>query len=209
MSTVVRRQQDPSRIGTRCEHRVETQRILVAVQVGCRRRVRTRRLLLAVQPSPQPGADRERSPHRRPRCRGLHEPGRSSAATRGERPGLPRILGCRYGLSSKELTPAVVMAVLDELGRAASHRRFTIGIRDDVSGSSLAWDPDLDIEPHDASHAVFFGLGSDGTVSANKATIKIIGEHTAGFARGHFEYDSRKSGSTTISYLRLGPRPSA
>jgi pyruvate-ferredoxin/flavodoxin oxidoreductase len=129
------------------------------------------------------------------------------AVARGERPGLPRILGGRYGLSSKELTPAMVMAVLDELGRAAPRRRFTVGIRDDVSGSSLAWDPELDIEPDDVSRAVFFGLGSDGTVSANKATIKIIGEHTAGFAQGHFEYDSRKSGSTTISYLRFGPRP--
>ncbi|HEX7840784.1 MAG TPA: pyruvate:ferredoxin (flavodoxin) oxidoreductase, partial [Kofleriaceae bacterium] len=129
------------------------------------------------------------------------------AVARGDRPGLPRIIGGRYGLSSKELTPAMVIAVLDELGRAAPRRRFTVGIRDDVSGSSLAWDPELDIEPDDVSRAVVFGLGSDGTVSANKATIKIIGEHTAGFAQGHFEYDSKKSGSTTISHLRFGPRP--
>ena len=129
------------------------------------------------------------------------------AVARGARPNLPRILGGRYGLSSKELTPAMVAAVFDELSRAAPKPRFTVGIRDDVSGSSLAWDPELDIEPDDVSRAVFFGLGSDGTVSANKATIKIIGEHTSGFAQGHFEYDSRKAGSTTISYLRFGPRP--
>jgi pyruvate-ferredoxin/flavodoxin oxidoreductase len=129
------------------------------------------------------------------------------AVATGERASLPRVIGGRYGLSSKEFTPAMVAAVFDELGRAAPRRRFTVGIRDDVSQSSLAWDPELDIEPDDVSRAVFFGLGSDGTVSANKATIKIIGEHTGGFAQGHFEYDSKKSGSTTISYLRFGPRP--
>jgi pyruvate-ferredoxin/flavodoxin oxidoreductase len=126
---------------------------------------------------------------------------------RGVRPNVPRVLGGRYGLSSKELTPAMVKGVFDELGRDAPRSRFTVGIRDDVSGSSLAWDPEFDIEPDDVSRAVFFGLGSDGTVSANKATIKIIGEHTPGFAQGHFEYDSRKAGSTTISHLRFGPRP--
>jgi pyruvate-ferredoxin/flavodoxin oxidoreductase len=129
------------------------------------------------------------------------------AIARGARASLPRLIGGRYGLSSKELTPAMVMAVFAELQAAAPRTRFTVGIRDDVSGSSLAWDHELDIEPDDVTRAVFYGLGSDGTVSANKATIKIIGEHTAGFAQGHFEYDSRKSGSTTISYLRFGPRP--
>jgi pyruvate-ferredoxin/flavodoxin oxidoreductase len=129
------------------------------------------------------------------------------AVARGDRPTVPRVLGGRYGLSSKEFTPAMVKAVFDELDAAAPRRRFTVGIRDDVSGSSLAWDPDLDIEPDDVSRAVFFGLGSDGTVSANKASIKIIGEQTPGFAQGHFEYDSRKAGATTISYLRFGPRP--
>ncbi|MEO8706063.1 MAG: pyruvate:ferredoxin (flavodoxin) oxidoreductase [Kofleriaceae bacterium] len=128
------------------------------------------------------------------------------AVARGARPSVPRVIGGRYGLSSKELTPSMVKAVFDELDRAAPKTRFTVGIRDDVSGSSLGWDRDLDIEPDDVSRAVFFGLGSDGTVSANKATIKIIGEHTPGFAQGHFEYDSRKAGSTTISYLRFGPR---
>jgi pyruvate-ferredoxin/flavodoxin oxidoreductase len=129
------------------------------------------------------------------------------AVARGLAPRIPRVIGGRYGLSSKELTPAMVIAVFDELGRAAPRTRFTIGIRDDVSGTSLAWDRELDIEPDDVSRAVFYGLGSDGTVSANKATIKIIGEHTPGFAQGHFEYDSRKSGSTTTSHLRFGPRP--
>ena len=129
------------------------------------------------------------------------------AVARGVRPSVPRVIGGRYGLSSKEFTPAMVKAVFDELDRPAPKTRFTVGIRDDVSGSSLAWDPELDIEPDDVSRAVFFGLGSDGTVSANKATIKIIGEQTPGFAQGHFEYDSRKAGSTTISYLRSGPRP--
>ena len=129
------------------------------------------------------------------------------AVARGDRSSVPRVIGGRYGLSSKEFTPAMVKAVFDELGRTGPRTRFTVGIRDDVSRSSLDWDHQLDIEPDDVSRAVFFGLGSDGTVSANKATIKIIGEHTPGFAQGHFEYDSRKSGSTTISYLRFGPRP--
>jgi pyruvate-ferredoxin/flavodoxin oxidoreductase len=129
------------------------------------------------------------------------------AMARGDRATLPRLIGGRYGLSSKEFTPAMVIAIFDELAAARPRARFTVGIRDDVSGSSLAYDGEFDLEPDDVTRAVFFGLGSDGTVSANKATIKIIGEQTAGFAQGHFEYDSRKSGSTTISYLRFGPRP--
>jgi pyruvate-ferredoxin/flavodoxin oxidoreductase len=129
------------------------------------------------------------------------------AVARGARTDLPRLLSGRYGLASKDFTPAMVKAVLDEMGAAAPRSRFTVGIRDDVSGSSLAVDPNFDIEPHDVSRALFFGLGADGTVSANKASIKIIGEETALFAQGHFEYDSRKAGSTTISHLRFGPRP--
>ena len=129
------------------------------------------------------------------------------AVARGARPSVPRLIGGRYGLASKEFTPAMVKAVFDELASAAPKTRFTVGIRDDVSGSSLDVDPDFDIEPDEVSRAVFFGLGSDGTVSANKATIKIIGEETPGFAQGHFEYDSRKAGSTTVSYLRFGPKP--
>lgn len=129
------------------------------------------------------------------------------ATARGTRASLPRIIGGRYGLSSKEFTPAMVKAIFDELSRDSAKTRFTVGIRDDVSGSSIEIDQSFDIEADDVSRAVFYGLGSDGTVSANKATIKIIGEETAGFAQGHFEYDSRKAGSTTISYLRFGPRP--
>jgi pyruvate-ferredoxin/flavodoxin oxidoreductase len=129
------------------------------------------------------------------------------AVARGDRATLPRLCGGRYGLASKEFTPAMVRAVFDNMSTAAPRRRFTVGIRDDVSGSSLAYDADFDLEPHDVSRALFFGLGADGTVSANKATIKIIGEETALFAQGHFEYDSRKAGSTTVSHLRFGPRP--
>ena len=125
----------------------------------------------------------------------------------GARATMPRLIGGRYGLSSKEFTPAMVVSVFDELAKPAPKTRFTVGIRDDVSHSSLAWDTEYDIEPADVQRAIFFGLGSDGTVSANKASIKIIGEKTPKFAQGHFEYDSRKSGSTTISYLRFGPRP--
>ncbi len=129
------------------------------------------------------------------------------AVARGARASMPRVIGGRYGLSSKEFTPAMVKAVFDELASSTPKSRFTVGIRDDVSHSSLEVESGWDIEPNDVSRAIFFGLGSDGTVSANKATIKIIGEETPGFAQGHFEYDSRKAGSTTISYLRFGPRP--
>jgi pyruvate-ferredoxin/flavodoxin oxidoreductase len=129
------------------------------------------------------------------------------AVASGARTAMPRLIGGRYGLSSKEFTPAMVRAVFDELAAKEPKRRFTVGIRDDVSGSSLPWDSSFEIEPDDVQRALFFGLGSDGTVSANKATIKIIGEHTPLYAQGHFEYDSRKSGSTTVSHLRFGPRP--
>ncbi len=129
------------------------------------------------------------------------------AVARGDRPGLPRLAGGRYGLASKEFTPAMVKAAFDDMSAASPKRRFTLGIRDDVSGSSLPWDASFDVEADDVSRALFFGLGADGTVSANKAAIKIIGEETDLFAQGHFEYDSRKAGSTTISHLRFGPRP--
>jgi len=129
------------------------------------------------------------------------------AVDRGRRPALPRLLGGRYGLASKDLTPAMVKAAFDNMTAESPKRRFTVGIRDDVSGSSLSLDATFDLEPDDVSRALFFGLGADGTVSANKASIKIIGEETPLFAQGHFEYDSRKAGSTTISHLRFGPRP--
>jgi len=129
------------------------------------------------------------------------------AVAMGARSSLPRLSGGRYGLASKDFTPAMAKAVFEEMLHETPKRRFTVGIRDDVSGSSLAFDASFDLEPDDVSRALFFGLGSDGTVSANKATIKIIGEETPLFAQGHFEYDSRKAGSTTISHLRFGPRP--
>ena len=129
------------------------------------------------------------------------------AVASGARATLPRLIGGRYGLASKEFTPAMVLAVFAELAAAAPRRRFTLGINDDVSHRSLPYDRALDLEPDDVTRALFFGLGADGTVSANKATIKIIGEETTRFAQGYFEYDSRKSGSTTISHLRFGPRP--
>ncbi len=119
----------------------------------------------------------------------------------------PVVVGGRYGLSSKEFSPAAAKAVLDELARERPRPHFTVGIKDDVTHLSLALDPDLDIEPVDGTRAVFFGLGADGTVSANKNSIKIIGEETALFAQGYFVYDSKKSGSITVSHLRFGPRP--
>ena len=119
---------------------------------------------------------------------------------------MPTVVGGRYGLSSKELTPGMVAGVFDELAREAPRRRFTIGITDDVSGTSLDYDASLDIEPSETVRAVFFGLGSDGTVGANKNTIKILGAE--GFhAQGYFVYDSKKSGSQTVSHLRFGPEP--
>ena len=120
---------------------------------------------------------------------------------------LPRLIGGRYGLSSREFTPAMVKAVFDELAKEAPKTRFTVGIRDDVTHLSLDVDESLDIESPDVVRAVFYGLGSDGTVSSNKASIKILGEETELFAQGHFVYDSKKAGSTTVSHLRFGPRP--
>ena len=118
-----------------------------------------------------------------------------------------KVIGGRYGLSSKEFTPPMVDAVFDALGRDDQSRQFTIGIFDDVTRTSLPFDPDSWDEPADVSRAVFFGLGSDGTVGANKASVKIIGENTPLYAQGYFVYDSKKSGSRTISHLRFGPRP--
>jgi pyruvate-ferredoxin/flavodoxin oxidoreductase len=127
-----------------------------------------------------------------------------------ERPGgepRPAIVGGRYGLSSKEFTPAMAAAVFDELAGPSPRNHFTIGIVDDVSRSSLEWDRDLDIEPDTVARSIFFGLGADGTVGANKNSIKIIGETTAGFAQGYFVYDSKKSGAMTVSHLRFGSSP--
>ncbi len=120
---------------------------------------------------------------------------------------LPRIIGGRYGLSSKEFTPAMVKGVFDEMNREKPKNHFTVGIIDDVSHTHIEYDPDFSIETEDTFRGVFYGLGSDGTVSANKNSIKIIGETTDNYAQGYFVYDSKKAGSVTISHLRFGPRP--
>ncbi|MFY3745078.1 pyruvate:ferredoxin (flavodoxin) oxidoreductase [Anaeromyxobacter sp. Red801] len=117
------------------------------------------------------------------------------------------VIGGRYGLSSKEFTPGQVKAAVDELSKARPMRHFTVGINDDVTHLSLKTDPTFDTEGKDVVRALFFGLGADGTVGANKNSIKIIGEDTPNFAQGYFVYDSKKSGSVTISHLRFGPRP--
>ena len=129
------------------------------------------------------------------------------AAQDGRIDALPRLVGGRYGLSGKELRPSMVKSVLDELASASPRNHFTLGITDDVTGRSLPEDPDLDTERDDVVRAVFYGLGSDGTVGANKNSIKIIGEHTNLHVQGSFVYDSKKSGARTISHLRFGPRP--
>ena len=118
---------------------------------------------------------------------------------------LPRIVGGRYGLSSKEFTPAMVKGIFDNLSEEKPKSHFTVGINDDVSGTSLSFDPDFSIESEKVFRGLFYGLGSDGTVGANKNSIKIIGENTDHFAQGYFVYDSKKSGAITVSHLRFGP----
>lgn len=123
-----------------------------------------------------------------------------------ERPQ-PRVVRGRYGLSSKEFTPGMVLSLFREMQQPAPQPHFTLGIYDDVTRLSLPWDDDVWQEPEEVYRAVFYGLGSDGTVSANKNTVKIIGENTDLFAQGYFVYDSKKAGSVTISHLRFSPRP--
>jgi len=121
---------------------------------------------------------------------------------------MPHVTGGRFGLSSKEFTPGMVKGVFDELGKARPKNHFTIGIIDDISHSSLTWDPTFRTDAAKVNiGAVFYGLGSDGTVSANKNSIKIIGEKTDRHVQGYFVYDSRKAGAVTVSHLRFGPRP--
>ena len=120
---------------------------------------------------------------------------------------MPKIIGGIYGLSSKEFKPSMAKAVFDELKKSAPMHSFTVGINDDVTHQSLDYDPSFFVEPENRTRAVFFGLGADGTVSANKSSIKIIGEETDNYAQGFFYYDSKKAGSLTISHLRFGPDP--
>jgi pyruvate-ferredoxin/flavodoxin oxidoreductase len=131
----------------------------------------------------------------------------AEAVSDGLRPAMPKLIGGRYGLSSKEFTPAMVKAVFDELGNDRPKNHFTLGIKDDVTHTSLDYDTQFQIEGDDATRALFFGLGSDGTVGANKNSIKIIGESTDLYCQGYFVYDSKKSGSRTVSHLRFGPEP--
>ncbi|MDR1797606.1 MAG: pyruvate:ferredoxin (flavodoxin) oxidoreductase [Clostridiales Family XIII bacterium] len=119
----------------------------------------------------------------------------------------PLVIGGRYGLGSKDTTPGQIVAVYDNLAKKSPKDHFTIGIEDDVTGTSLPFDPALSAEPRGTIMCKFWGLGSDGTVGANKTAIKIIGDHTEMYAQGYFEYDSKKSGGVTISHLRFGKKP--
>ncbi|MGD8791737.1 MAG: pyruvate:ferredoxin (flavodoxin) oxidoreductase [Anaerolineae bacterium] len=118
-----------------------------------------------------------------------------------------KVIGGRYGLSSKEFTPAMVKGLFDEMKKEEPKNHFTVGIHDDVTQTNIAYDPAFNIEGDDTVRAMFYGLGSDGTVSANKNSIKIIGEDTPNYAQGYFQYDSKKAGAVTVSHLRFGPRP--
>jgi pyruvate-ferredoxin/flavodoxin oxidoreductase len=119
----------------------------------------------------------------------------------------PRVFGGRYGLASKEFTPAMVASVFDHLRQPQPKRHFTVGIYDDLTHLSLPWDASFITESDEVTRAVFYGLGSDGTVGANKNSVKIIGDHTPLFAQGYFVYDSKKSGAITVSHLRFSARP--
>jgi pyruvate-ferredoxin/flavodoxin oxidoreductase len=131
----------------------------------------------------------------------------AQAVAHGARAAMPRVIGGRYGISSKDFPPALVKAAFDELKKAEPKNSFTVGIVDDVSHTNLAFDPAFTIEPKTVTRAVFYGLGADGTVGANKNTVKIIAEDAGLYAQGYFVYDSHKSGAQTISHLRFGPEP--
>ena len=131
----------------------------------------------------------------------------AGAVSRGERPTMPFVIGGRYGLGSKDFTPAMAKAAFDELSAASPRNGFTVGIDDDLTHTSLAADPAYSVEPASVTTAVFYGLGADGTVGANKNSVKIIAEDAGLYAQGYFVYDSHKSGAQTISHLRFGPDP--
>jgi pyruvate-ferredoxin/flavodoxin oxidoreductase len=162
----------------------------------------TTRVIAAMDRTKEPGSAGE--PLLQDVQAALHEDA-FAASPRFERP--PRALGVRYGLSGKELAPSMLMGLFAEMADERPRSRLTLGIEDDVSGSSVTFDPSLDIEPDDVTRAVFWGLGSDGTVGAAKNTIKIIGEGAGLQAQGSFVYDSKKAGARTISHLRFGPKP--
>ena len=133
--------------------------------------------------------------------------GLAGAVGRGERATMPLVIGGRYGLSSKEFTPAMAKAAFDELKAAKPRTNFTVGIDDDVSHTSLTIDETFQTDKPNVTRAVFYGLGADGTVGANKNSVKIIAEDAGLYAQGYFVYDSHKSGAQTISHLRFGPEP--
>ncbi len=137
----------------------------------------------------------------------LHQDVVTALAEHGPAGSIPRVVGGRYGLSSKEFTPAMVKPIFDELAKPEPRNHFTLGILDDVTGTSLPFDESYSIEPADVTRAVFFGLGSDGTVGGIRNTCKIVGENTPLYSQAYFVYDSRKAGSLTISHLRISPRP--
>ena len=131
----------------------------------------------------------------------------AQGVARGRRSTMPLIIGGRYGLSSKDFNPAMAKAVFDELNKPTPKNSFTVGIIDDVSNASLDFDVEYSTEPDDVVRAIFYGLGADGTVGANKNSVKIIAEDAGLYAQGYFVYDSHKSGAQTVSHLRFGPRP--
>ncbi len=131
----------------------------------------------------------------------------AAAVSRGKRASLPLVTGGRYGLSSKDFSPSLAKTVFDELTKPEPKNSFTVGINDDVSHTSLADDASFSIDPPDVTQAVFYGLGADGTVGANKNSVKIIAEDAGLHAQGYFVYDSHKSGAQTVSHLRFGPNP--
>ena len=156
--------------------------------------------------SPCSTGRRSRAP-RASRCTRTSSPHSPSGSSTGALPTMPTVIGGRYGLASKEFDPAMAKAVFDELAKDQPKNHFTVGIVDDVSHTSLEVDRSFTTEADDVVRAVFYGLGADGTVSANKSSVKIIGEGTDLYAQGYFVYDSKKSGSMTTSHLRFGPRP--
>ena len=174
-----------------------------AAEIFCRTLPRTVRSLVVLDRTKEPGAVGE--PLYQDVVTALTEhwlPGPRAGSE-----GLPHTIGGRYGLSSKEFTPAMAAACLTELAKDQPKRHFTVGIVDDLTHTSLTWDPSFVTEPDDVTRAVFWGLGADGTVGANKNSVKILGENTPLHVQGYFVYDSRKSGAVTVSHLRIGPRP--
>jgi pyruvate-ferredoxin/flavodoxin oxidoreductase len=163
---------------------------------------KTTRVVSVLDRTKEPGAAGE--PLYQDVLTALHEDGQSPVPRFAR---VPRVVGGRYGLSSKEFTPAMVKAVFDDAGRKTPMNHFTVGIHDDVTHLSLPIDPTFRLDESGVVRAVFWGLGSDGTVGANKNSIKIIGEQTDRFVQGYFVYDSKKAGARTVSHLRFGPNP--